>query len=349
MTPAASILLAAVLGGTLLQARNEVPLPAWNDQERKELEKSGWDLKALVLTEEAEPDAEPDPALLPLEPVTAVPDGPAAEPSPDSRIPEKYLDAYFGERPKTYLVDPQNLLPRRESRDRLGMILKDHANESAIDLFIYVFDKGQVIPSEVRDEELIERFFSAGRPAMIAFYYLGAPQQATLYLSPTLTDGVSAAEQRRALQSALMQASDKATADEQLEAFTVQLAIRIYWMERLLGGKTTAGDDPQKRGQPRQTKPAKNPSTLSEKWAELRLLAEALAVPGMAVAGVLAAALGIGVWLRWRATYQFPEFAVEPRLGGKHAAGAGAIICFSSAAPPPQSQREQVAETSRRY
>ena len=350
MIQPAYFLLGLVLGCSLLQARNEVPLPAWNEQERKDLEKSGWDLKALVLTDEAEPDTPPDPALIPLEMVKPALDVATAEPSPAIRIPEKYLESYFGARPQTYLVDPQNLLQRRAARDRLGMILKDHANDSAIDLFIYVFNKGQAIPSEVRDEELIERFFSEGRPAMIAFYYLGAPQQSTLYLSPALTDGVPAAEQRRALQSAIMQASDKATPDDQLEAFAVQLAMRIYWMERLLGGNTTAGDDAQQRGQTRPPKPAKKTSFwLTEKWAELRLFGQALALPGMAVAGALASALGIGVWLRWRATYQFPVFAVEPRLGGNHAAGAGALICFSSVAPPPQSQREQVAEASRRY
>jgi hypothetical protein len=341
------ILLTAMLPCALLQALNEVPLPKLNELERKSSEQSDLAPGVRILTDETGPDLQQEPELMPLDLGQPAPEEPAASRLPTSELPEKYLEAYFGRRPQTYLVDPQKLLNRQEDRDRLDAILQDHANDSAIDLFIYLFNKDQAIPSAVREEELCERFFAEGRPALVVYYHLGAPPQALLYLSPSLTDRVAPAEQRLALQSAVMEASKKSTPDEQLEAFTVQMTIRIYWMERLLGGSSAAAGDPQQGSKARPSKLAKKPSALAVIWDELRPFAAQLAIPGGALAGVIAVALGIVIWRRWRATYQFPEVAVEPRLGGDHAAGVGAVICFSNTAPAPQSQREQVAESSR--
>ena len=69
---------------------------------------------------------------------------------------------------------------------------------------------------------------------------------------------------------------------------------------------------------------------------------------GLLIASVLAASVGIIGWRRRRATYRFPELFVEPRLGGQHAAGLGAVIAFASADLPPASQRRQVAGYLRR-
>lgn len=54
------------------------------------------------------------------------------------------------------------------------------------------------------------------------------------------------------------------------------------------------------------------------------------------------------MWWRRRARFRFPEFEVEPRLGGSHAAGIGAVISFGSAAIPPAMQREQLPDYMRR-
>src|SRR5690606_30151052 len=76
------------------------------------------------------------------------------------------------------------------------------------------------------------------RPAAVVYYYLGAPQRSVMYLSPSLTDAVSVAEQRRALQSSVMQAFSSAEPAGQLEAFSVQMSIRLYWMERMMASQT---------------------------------------------------------------------------------------------------------------
>jgi hypothetical protein len=198
----------------------------------------------------------------------------------------------------------------------------------------------------VREEELVERFFTTGRPAVIVYYFVGAPQRAVLYLSPSLMDAVPVAEQRRAVESSVMQAITKGDAAGQIEAFLVQMSIRIYWMERMLGGGTVAGENTQVVVRP--AKPAaKNPLI----WEMLRRYVESarqFMVAGAVLAGVLLATLGVGWWLRRRARYRFPELQVEPRLGGAHAAGVGAVISFASAAVSPAAQRDQMPHDLRR-
>ena len=269
----------------------------------------------------------------------------AATTGATDEIPEKYWQAYFGSRPQTLLLDPQKLLSSADFNARLEF-LQNHATDSAIDLFVYIYKGTQEIPGEVREEEVAERFFSDGRPAVIVYYYMGAPRRSMMYLSPSLTTAVSAAEQSRALDGAIMQALEKADAAGQLEAFLVQMSIRIYWMERLLGGGKAVV----------ATKPlAAVTATASGKHsvmlAKLQLLigsGQQYILPAAVAAGTLVMFMGIMWWRRRRASYRFPELTVEPRLGGAHAAGVGAVISFASAAVSPASQRDQVPEYLRR-
>jgi hypothetical protein len=323
----------------------EPPLPVWNPVERAELEAAGWIPGAVLLTDEPVPDEVDKPAAAALEVEPPKPEEIAGDDKPSPDILEKFLPAYFAERPKNFLIDPQGLLGPSDYRDRLGF-LDYHASDSSIDLFVYVMGGDQTIPSEVRAEELIERFFTTGRPALVVYYYLGAPQRSVVYLSPSITDAVSAAEQRRALESSVMQAFEKLKPAEQLEKFLVQMSIRIYWMERMLAGESTASD----------TLPASGPVTASShrataksaKYLWMEEIARKAAVPAGTLVVALLAAIGLNHLLHRRSRYRFPEFDVEPRLGGAHAAGVGAVISFASAAVPPASQRDQVPDYLRR-
>lgn len=308
-------------------------LPAWTGNERKEFEGNVMVPGIISLTGDGgaeESAAEP----LALEPPLA--GEIAADPLPTVEVAEKFLPAYFAERPKNFLVDPQNLLSPADYRDRLGF-LNYHASDSTIDLFVYVFGGDQEIPDNVREEELIERFFAAGRPAAVVYYYLGAPQRSVVQLSPAIAGSVSAAEQRRALESSVMQAFEKSKPPEQIEKFLVQMSIRIYWMERMIAGEPLPSAGPVSMAAGQATgKPAKF------QW--LQALAIRSAVPAAVLLGVLLAVIGFNQWLRLRGRYRFPEFEVEPRLGGAHAAGIGAVISFASSALPPASQRDQVPD-----
>jgi hypothetical protein len=339
------LLAAAGLVTTSLAAATGPELPSWDDQERKHLEDSGWLPGADLLPDETAP-AEPSP--LDLDPPTREDLAVPAAPAPP--IPEAALATYFAARPASYLIDPQGLLEATASRDGLAA-LERHAGDSTIDLFIYVFAAGQEIPGEMREEELIESFFTDGRPAVVVYYFFGQPEESFLYLSPSITEVINAVEQRRALQSAVMQAQEKAVPSEQLQAFITQMGIRIYGMERMLGGDPAAITEVPSASRPQAATSAKAPKrsgVLAPLLAQTRLGLEAYLLPAVGSAAVLALLAGLGLWWRYWARYRLPEFEVEPRLGGDHAAGVGAVISFASPTLPPASQRNQIPDYLRR-
>ena len=212
---------------------------------------------------------------------------------------------------------------------------------------MYVLKGDQEIPCELRAEELPERLFATGRPAAIITYYQGAPRRAALHLSPALTDSVSGAELRRALESSIMQAVAKDHSSAQLEAFLVQMSIRVYWMERL-SGLGSAAAAPITSTDDKPAKPPDKKALLLAKLQPLMNKARLLALPAAALTGALVVACAIWAGLRRRARYRFPVLAVEPRLGGDHAAGAGAVISFASATTSLASQRQQRPDDARR-
>ncbi|MES2475627.1 MAG: hypothetical protein V4640_07590 [Verrucomicrobiota bacterium] len=322
----------------------EPPLPSWDPDERKELEAAGWIAGAVLLTgdpiEENQPQTE---APLTLE--LPNPEEISGDHEPITEVAENYLEAYFAARPGKFLIDPQGLLSEAAFRDRLAF-LDYHAGDSSIDLFVYLIGGDQEIPSEVRQEEMVERFFSEGRPAAVVYYYLGAPQRSVVYLSPSLTDSISAPEQHRALESSIIQAFEKTDPAEQFERFLVQMSIRIYWMERKVGGQSISSDS---MGEPVSAAlVAAKAQEKPMKFEALRRKVLEFFIPGMVLIGAVLSGMAMRQWSRWKSRYRFPDFEVEPRLGGSHAAGVGAVISFASAAQPPASQRDQVPDYLRR-
>lgn len=328
------ILGVASFFATAASGAEDSSLPAWSEAERA----SGFVDGALLRADPERGVAE----RLDLAPPTA--EDLSVNENPSLLLPEKFWSAYFGERPRKFLIDPQGLLSGNDLRDRLSF-LDYHAGDSAIDLFVYVLKGDQEIPAALRLEEVPERLFSTGRPAVIVYYYMGAPRRTALYLSPALTTAVTVSEQRRALESSIMRAVAKEKPSSQLEAFLVQMSIRIYWMERLWDGgtapaKSTTADE----------RPPKKPDKKAELLAKLQPLIEKarrFALPAGALAGALVIGGLIWAWIRMRARYRFPVWNVEPRLGGDHAAGVGAVISFASATVSLASQREQRADDAR--
>ncbi len=325
-------LLAWALSAGIAAGAAEPLVPAWRDEDRESLEKGELVPGLTLLGEElpAEPaDAEQVPA--PADGEIALPEKVAPE------VAESHLEAYFGARPDGFLVDPQNLLGAKDARDREAF-LKYHSGDSEVDLFIYLFDGPQAIPPEVREEELVERFFSEGKPAVVVCYYLGAPQKSELHVSPLLSGTVSAAEQRRALISSVEEALEKPDALAQLEAFCVQLSIRIYWMERAAGLVKEAPESPL----PRRAKEAGAAEESSLAVLQAKEWGRRYGVSGAIMAGALLVAAGGLSIARRRARFRFPSFDVPPRLGGSHAAGIGAVISFGSTTQSPSSQRNDL-------
>jgi hypothetical protein len=325
-------------------ANTEPPLPSWNAEDRKRMIGDGWIAGGSLLTHEL---------LFPEDGAAAPPlhvDKPTTEelataPEDENEVQEEYLADYFAEKPEGHLVDPQNLLSTKQRKD-LEVFLDYHAGDSSIDMYVYLFGSNQQIPGDVREEEVVERLYSVGKPALVLYYYLGAPQRSTIYLSPVITDTVSAAEQRRASESSVMQAFGSTKPFDQMEAFLVQMSIRIYWMERMAAGTAEETmeiipEGERARAFRKKTTPPEKPLEIPP-WARLVAWAFAACCGGLLTMGSLV------IWWRARIRYRFPEFEVEPRLGGSHAAGIGAVISFASPAIPPAMQRNQVPDYMRR-
>jgi hypothetical protein len=324
--------------GLLGAAPAPVPdLPVWSDEDREALKNGGLLSGATLFERLVEEGVDPD-APLGLDPIETLR---VAEPTSNPvTIADEFLGAYFDQRPAEFLVDPQSLLTRQEFADQLGF-LDYHAGDSVIDLFIYVFDKEQEIPGEVRAEELPERLFGSGRPTAILYYYLGAPGRAKLFLTPEVAAVVPAAEQHLGIQSCVEAALDKANPVDQLADFAVQMSIRLYWMEQLVAPGRIPGE-PLVAMKPRTARVAEPRGSALLQWV----------TPWLAPGGLLAALVLLVAGLRWwiggRRSYRLPEFDHAGRLGGEHAAGIGAIISFTSTGAPPTVQRHQMPDYLRR-
>jgi hypothetical protein len=262
-----------------------------------------------------------------------------AEESRFEEIPEAHWKTYFEKKPDGFLIDPQRLLSPVARRDRAAF-LEYHAGDSSIDLHVYLVASDQKIPETALCEGLVKKFFSEGKPAAVVFYPFGAPERAVLHLSPALADIVPEAENKRALASSVMQAVEKSDPAGQLESFLVQMSIRLYWMERIMGqGEAEEGEAAAVVKPPAVVEPEES---LLDKLEPVFEIAREWVAEAAAVMGALIVLLAAMVWARFRARHVLPDFCVEPRLGGEHGAGVGAVISFANASVPPASQRDRL-------
>lgn len=255
---------------------------------------------------------------------------------PPTDITEDHLKAYFSGKAKAFLIDPQNLLSMQEIRDRESF-LEYHAEESAVDFYVYVFGAEQIIPEIINSEKIMQQYYESARPAIVVHYFLGNPQRSKVYASSKLRTVVSQQDLDLALSKSVQQALHKSQAIDQLDSFCVQMSIRIYWMEKALqsGVMRVADEMPQNDAEANPSLTAPSPL---KKWI----------FPASLLALTVAAASALNWWRLSLQTYRFPEFEIPPRLGGTHAAGIGAVISYASVKLPPIKQREQVPDYLRR-
>ena len=323
----------------LAAAQEKVPLPTWGEDQEPGLDRGGLIAGGTLLGDLDTAEVELFLKTLDSQVMLDPEDGEAV-------VDERFIEDYFATRPDRFLVDPQNLISHKQAKE-LESFLEYHAADSAIEMFIYIFDKEESIPGEVREEEVVERHFSDGKPALITYYFLGDPKRTTIYLSPSLTDTVSATEQHRALQSSTIRAMKTRRPVKQLEEFLVQMSIRIYWMEQMLQGATSEDMERMPEGTPEKNFTAQLAASTESEDPYPQWMVTAAWIAGYT--GFATCVLwGLLAWLRSRAKFVFPEFDVEPRLGGSHAAGVGAVVSFSSPAIPPARQRDQIPGYMRR-
>lgn len=319
------------------EAEEHDPLPQWSEEDAARVMRGEClisDALFRLQEEEAEPPPPPDVLELP-------------EPGPESlnvvpptEILDEDLAKYFGQKPKSYLVDPQKLMSRQEFRDRLSF-LKYHSSDSNVDFYVYVFDEQQIIPANIQVDSLFAQYFAGGRPAVIVFYYMGAPDRSELHLTPELMRSVGEGERMRALQSSINQAVVKSQPVDQLDGFCVQMSIRIYWMEKAFtSGVIAPVVEPEKADINEQDQAARVAAATSwfKEWQ----------LPIYLMLGVIIVGMITGWIRRAREKFYFTEYEIAPRMSGSHAAGVGAVISYASAKIPPTMQREQVPDYLRR-
>jgi hypothetical protein len=259
-------------------------------------------------------------------------------------IESALVNKYFTKKPSQFLIDPQSLIAAQQ-RKGIETLLDNHAADSTIDLYLFVFGENQKLPTEGLNKDFVDRHFSKGKPVVVLFYYYGNPNRTQMELSPSIAKAVSTSERERSVQSSLIRAMRANGSFEQLEEFVMQFSVRTYWMERMMdeaSGKApveVAVEDVAVA--PSEKKRTDFLEMIPEKYRESALMAGA-------ALGSIVVLCGLVFWLRSRARYRFPEIEVEARLGGSHAAGIGAVVNFASPAVSPAHQREQVPEYLRR-
>jgi hypothetical protein len=261
-----------------------------------------------------------------------------------SEIEPALIDKYFAKKPSQYLVDPQALITGQQ-RKTIEKLLSNHAADSTIDLYLFVFGGDQQLPADGKNRDFMARHFANGKPAVVLYYYLGMPAWTGLDLSPGMSKSVSASEQERSLQGSLVRAMRENGSFEQLAEYLMQFSVRTYWMERMMDEASAKPVDQTSEMEPPDLQNVEKEEDL------LELIPDQFREPALMAAGglgSLAVLSALVLWLRSRARLKFPESEIEARLGGPHAAGIGAVVNFASPDVSPALQRKQIPEYLRR-
>ncbi len=328
-------------------------LPSWSGEDCARLKKGELVAGVGILVghpaapvPEPLPEVAPEPEVPPLEP--AVP-----EPEYDPRgLPKEYLLDYFVTLPETYLVDPQRLMSKQEAMDREGF-LEYHAEDSVIDIRLYLFDAQQQIPAPYSIGKLVRERYAGEPLTAVVFCFMGDPSRNQIAFGGKGASSVSAAEAARMLESAREKAMEKSDPAAQVESFIVQLSIRLYWLEKELAKAVAEAGVPgagATEAEPASSaassnEPGKQAAGESSAWRPyLVYLLGGLAGVVSGIAGLL---LGWRLWSSGR-SYRFPVLEIPVRLGADYAAGVGAAMSFHDKLGSPTAQRDQVPDYLRR-
>jgi hypothetical protein len=274
-------------------------------------------------------------------PPAPIPDNPQPledEPYPVT-IGEEFLASYFSGRPASYLVDPQGMLSMQQQRDRQSF-LEYHAGDSEIDLFVYLFDRKQEVPSQGEIAKIFNQHFSRGQGlSALIYYFVGAPERSLMVMSPEVGEVVPSSAIKGALIYAKQQAESKSEPASQLESFSTALSIRLYWMEQELAKRHQDAALAATEGKTKVVEAREEaPQLPAENWKVFLGF-------GLVIVLIIGLALGGAWWrIRQRKSYHFPEIEVRPLLDAPHGAGVGAVIHFGNATVPPSRQKESVPD-----
>ncbi len=324
----------------LLPAQEDLGLPDWEDEELEALKSGEYvpgsslmgTLAREILDSEEQEVIELDPMIRDL---------PEEIPEPEELsklLGEEFVSSYFHQPPEGFLNDPQKLLTTQEYRDREGF-LNYHARDTDIDCYLYLFDDPQELPAGESLETLVKSQFDPERPVAIVFYYLGDPERSQLVFSDQVIEAVNQDERAKVLRMAIEEALEKSDPSSQLDSFSIQLSIRLFWLEKVVakGGRSLLAG--------RQfVLPEDEPLAEDGDGIWESLVRNELLFYGLMVAAILIPAALLGILGRWiadkRRVYLFPDAEGSPLLEAPHAAGVGGVLSFASATAPPSSQKK---------
>ena len=256
-----------------------------------------------------------------------------------TKVNDMFLSRYFHDAPESFLVDPQDLLTGMEKEDREDF-LKFHADDSGLDLYVYLFDAKQQIPvGESLNGVILDHFEEKGSAAVI-FYFMGDPNRAELSFSENLGEIISRGSKRDLLKLSIEEALEHEEPLAQLEHFSSQLSLRLYWLEKALReegvlkglekGHVLAGDTGEEE------------SFTLALWRDFKGNSEAF-YP-VVISFCFASAVGLFVLSRYlidrKRVFVFPDAQGSPLLGAPHAPGVGSIISYANRTQPPSLQRD---------
>lgn len=256
-------------------------------------------------------------------------------------IAENFHEVYFRQPPSGFLVDPQNLLTPQEKRDREGFFAY-HAEDSSIDIYFYLFDARQQLPEGESPERVMSEQIQKLGPSLVVFYYLGMPERTQLVFSSTLERSAKDGDKRNALVRSVEEALDRSEEVTQIESFSVQLSIRLYWMEKELGNLV------KRESSLMHPLSDEAPVIVAKLGFFEKLQRSALARNIFGVVMILSLVGGLGFFAKWFADrkrmYVFPESEGNLLLQAPHAAGVGALIAYDSPSLPPSLQKDEVPD-----
>lgn len=353
MTKVFSFILASMLPSlcaqsspkdSLVKGDGSDGLPEWDDQELEALESGEYIPGSSLMGKLAREilDSETQEVIV-LDPeIQGLPEEAPKSLEWSKAIGEEYFPAYFRGAEAGYLIDPQELLPTQEFRDR-ETFLNRHARDFIIDCHFYIFDGLQEIPQEESLEALVESHFEGNNPLAVVFYFMGNPGRSQLVFSNRVVDVVRLEERERVLRVAIEDALEKSDLGSQLESFSIQLSVGLERLEEivskeggsLIGGQTFVMDE-EKRPLPNQLNLWDK--FVSNQWVSNTLIGVSILVP--------ACLIGLRVYriISRRKTYVFPIAEGSGLLDAPHGAGVGGVLSFVSATAPPSSQKQDVPD-----
>jgi len=327
---------------------NSQSLPQWSESDWALLEKGKIIAGASLLVDDAarppramevDENEKPELEILPDPSDDVEVDG---SPYNAVSIPEEYWRDYFDEKSDSYLVDPQRLFSNQETLDQEGF-LSYYAEESKVDMRVYLFDADQKLPDGYSLSRLVKDQYADGPLTAVVFYFLGNPKRNQVLFAGEGAQQVSADQLRKILDQARVKALEKSDPATQMESFIVQLSISIYWVELKLA---------ELREKDRLELAGDFSASADERVEEFQLgltdqiqpyfwYAGLSVLSGLALIGVL-----VFCWVRWRQSrrYCFPVLDFPSRLGGDYAAGIGAVIGFYDKMDSPDHQRRKIPE-----